>query len=441
MSRNETIQEVYHRAKQRIPGGTQLLSKRPEMFAPEQWPSYYRKAKGAEVWDLDGRRYYDMSYNGIGACVLGFADPDVDRAVTSAIETGSMATLNCIEDVELADLLCGLHPWAEMARFARTGGEAMAVAVRIARARSGRDKLAFCGYHGWHDWYISANLNGDAALDGHLLKGLDPRGVPRCLEGTTFPFKFNDIDALCKILTDNRGAIGAIIMEPIRNELPRDGFIEKVRDLATDQGVILVFDEITAGWRANSGGYHLNYSVNPDIAVFGKAMSNGYPMAAIIGTADVMQSAQSTFISSTYWTERLGPTAAIATIEKHKRLKVYEHLEQTGMTVISGWKRIAENVGLDIETGSNAVPSLAHFCFKGDSSQEKRTFFTQQMLDKGFLATPALYATYAHTDKIVQSYLEAVGEVFEQIQKAETDNSLQSRLRGPVAHTGFQRLN
>src|SRR5215831_6068733 len=217
-------QDLYRKARARIPGGTQLLSKRPEMFLPEQWPSYYSKARGAEIWDLDGNRYIDMSHNGVGACILGYADPDVDAAVSQAIEYGSMATLNCPEEVELADLLCELHPWAGMARFARCGGEAMSVAVRIARAHTGREKIAFCGYHGWHDWYLAANLGEDHALDGQLLPGLQPAGTPRSLRGTAFPFHYNNIDELRNIVADNKD-IAAIVMEPARNEGPLPGFL------------------------------------------------------------------------------------------------------------------------------------------------------------------------------------------------------------------------
>ena len=167
--------KLYLHAKDRIPGGTQLLSKRPEMFLPDQWPAYYSRCKGCEVWDLDGRRLTDMSTMGIGSCILGYADDDVNLAVREAVDRGSMCTLNSPAEVALADLLCELHPWAQKVRFARCGGEAMAVATRIARAWSGRDKVAFCGYHGWHDWYLAANLADDSNLDGHLLAGLEPR--------------------------------------------------------------------------------------------------------------------------------------------------------------------------------------------------------------------------------------------------------------------------
>ena len=192
--------ELFSEACRLIPGGTQLLSKRPSLFLPGGWPSYFSKASGVEVTDLEGTTYVDMSMMGIGACVLGYADPDVDRAVKAAIDKGVASTLNAPEEVELARLLIDLHPWARMARYSRGGGEAMAMAVRIARAHTGRDKIAFCGYHGWADWYLAANLAEDAALDAHLLPGLEPRGVPRGLQGTALPFHYNQIDQLKAIV-------------------------------------------------------------------------------------------------------------------------------------------------------------------------------------------------------------------------------------------------
>ncbi len=430
--------ELYKKARRRIPGGTQLLSKRPEMFLPEQWPSYYSRAKGVEIWDLDGKKYIDMAYCGIGACVLGFADPDVDNAVHAAIDSGSMATLNCPEEVELADLLCELHPWADMVRYARTGGEAMAIAVRIARARTGRDKVAFCGYHGWHDWYLAANLAEEDALDGHLLPGLEPAGVPRGLLGTALPFCYNRIDELEAIVLAYGDELAAIVMEPVRNHDPEPGFLERIREIATEIRAVLIFDEVTSGWRLNTGGVHLVYGVMPDIAVFGKAISNGYPMAAIIGVEDVMQAAQSSFISSTYWTERVGPAAALATIRKHQRCNVSKHLIEVGKRIQSGWRLAADGAGLAI--GIIGIPPLSHFSFDYENSQAIHTLFTQLMLDRGFLATKAFYATYAHQDCHVQSYLEAVDETFALIAKAIERDEVEELLEGPVAHSGFRRL-
>lgn len=435
---NGTGQRLYARAKSRIPGGVQLLSKRPEMFLPDRWPSYYQRARGVEVWDLDGNKYIDMSYNGIGACVLGAADPDVDQAVMGAIETGSMSTLNAPEEVELAELLCELHPWAEMVRYARGGGEAMAIAVRIARSWTRRDRVAFCGYHGWHDWYLAANLAGESRLDGHLLPGLDPAGVPRGLIGTAIPFRYNHVEELRAIVSEFRDELAAVVMEPVRDHEPEQGFLEEVGHLARQSGAAFIMDEVSSGFRLTTAGAHMVYGVEPDIAVFAKAISNGYPMAAIIGRGAVMQAAQGSFISSTYWTDRIGPTAALATIKKHRWCNVSQHLIRVGGMVQAGWQRAAERAGLQLEIGG--IAPLSHFAIVAEQSQAARTLFTQMMLERGFLATIGFYATYAHEDDHVRSYLEAVDEVFVHVARALERGTVLAQLRGPEAHTGFRRL-
>jgi len=432
-------QELYRKAKNIIPGGTQLLSKRPELHLPDIWPAYYKSAKGSELWDLDGARYTDMSYMGIGACILGYADPDVDAAVRSVIDGCSMTTLNSPEEVELAELLCRLHPWAEMVRFARTGGESMAVAVRIARAKTSKDIVLFCGYHGWHDWYLSANLADDKALDGHLLEGLKPGGVPRKLRGTSFPFKYNDKKGFEDLMDTHKGDIAAVVMEPLRNYYPEDGFLEFIREMTRKQRVVLIFDEITSGWRINAGGAHLDFKVDPDIAVFAKGMSNGYPMAAIIGRRDVMEAAQDTFISSTYWTERIGPAAALATIKKIEKEGVPERLMKTGAKVREGWQEAADKAGIKIEV--QGIDPLVHFSFKHDDPMVLKTLFTQIMLEKGFLATTALYASHAHDERSLDRYLKAVEDTFRDISNAIAAGKQKDLLKGPVCHEGFKRLN
>lgn len=433
-----TGQDLYRKAKTLIPGGTQLLSKRPELLLPEHWPSYYGRTKGVEVWDLDGNRYIDMSINGVGANVLGAADPDVNAAVHEAVDAGTMSTLNCPEEVELAQLLCELHPWAQMTRFARCGGEAMAIAVRIARAHTGREKIAFCGYHGWHDWYLSANLAEDDVLDGHLLPGLDPKGVPRGLAGTMLPFHYNKIEELEAIIQKQGKELAAIVMEPLRERGPEGDFLKKIRTLATQVGAVLIFDEVTSGFRLNCGGVHLLLGVEPDIVVFAKALGNGYPIAAIIGRRPVMESAQQTFISSTNWTERIGPVAALATIRKFRSHRVHEHLIRIGTLVQEGWKIAAANASLPLEI--SGIPPLGHFSIKVELGQAARTLFTQHMLDRGFLAGAAFYATYAHTEEHVSLYLKAAEEVFGICASALKRGSVEQELSGPVAHKEFRRL-
>ena len=430
--------DLWRKAKKIIPGGNQLLSKRSEQFLPDYWPAYYRKAKGVDVWDLDNNHYIDMSIMGIGACPLGYADPDVDAAVKSRIDNGSMCTLNSPEEVELAEKLIHLHPWAEQVRYARCGGEAMAIAVRIARAHTKKDTVAFCGYHGWHDWYLAANLAGDRNLDGHLLPGLAPAGVPRGLKGTSMPFQYNHIDELAVIAEKQAGNLAAIVMEPVRDHEPSLGFLHAVEKIANDNDAVIIVDEVSSGFRLLTGGAHLLYGMKPDLAVFAKAMSNGYPMAAIIGKEEVMQSAQDTFISSTYWTEGIGPTAALATIEKYERCNVPAHLVKMGSAVQEGWGRAAEGTGIEIEIGG--IPPLSHFSIKGENGLLMQTLYTQLMLEREFLAGKSFYSCYAHQNKQVQSYLEATKDVFERIAKGMDNGTLDEMLKGPIAKPGFHRL-
>ncbi len=431
-------QDLYKKAKTFIPGGTQLLTKRPEMFLPDLWPSYYDHAQGCMITDLDGKDYIDASFMGIGACILGYGDEDVDKAVLGAVKKGNMCTLNVPEEVELAELLIELHPWADMVRYARTGGESMALAVRIARAYSKRDMVLFCGYHGWHDWYLSANLGDDSALDGHLIGGLSPVGVPRDLKGLSHPFAYNDKEGFSKLVNEYRSRIGCIILEPIRNIEPEKEFLELIQQVCRENDIPLIVDEITSGFRLNLGGAHLLYDIEPDIAVFAKSISNGYPMAAVLGKEAVMQSAQDTFISSTYWTDRIGPSAALATIRKMEKTKVQDFINLQGEKIQKFWRETAESADINIHVGS--IYPLSHFDFTDDPLVLK-TLFTQLMLERGFVAGTSLYVCAAHTDEILEKYFKAVEEVFKLIGKAMEDGKYKTILKGPVCHTGFSRLN
>lgn len=431
-------QQLYEKAKTMIPGGTQLLSKRPEMHLPDYWPSYYSKASGCQVWDLDGNEFYDLSYMGIGSCILGYADPDVDKAVTQAIQKGVMNTLNAPEEVELAELLIKIHPWAEMVRYTRTGGEAMTVGIRIARSYTGKDKVLFCGYHGWHDWYLSSNLAQRDALQGHLISGLSPAGIPEGLNGVSYPFMYNDTEQFLKLVETHKNTIGAVVLESIRNFDPTPEFLKTLRDVCTRENIPLVVDEISAGFRNTIGGAHLTIGLEPDIAIFAKAISNGYPMAAIIGKRKFMDAAQKSFISSTYWTERIGPTAAIATINKFIQRDAPTHLNKVGNIIKGGWKSLGEKHGLKLKV--YGLPVLCGFSFDYPNPLELKTLYTQEMLSKGFLASTAFYASLAHTEEICAKYLQAVDQVFETIADCIKNNKVKEKLRGPVCHSGFQRL-
>ncbi len=433
-------QELYTHAKKLIPGGVQLLSKRPEMYAPDVWPGYAVRANGCQVEDCDGNVYYDMTTNGIGACLLGYADPDVNKAVIKRIEMGAMSSLNAPEEVELAERLCEIHPWAESVRFARTGGETCAVAVRIARATTGRNLVAISGYHGWSDWYLAANLASDHSLDGVHLPGLKPAGVPKQLAGTSYTFIGNDRESFDKLMAEHGDELACIIMEPMRNETPDDGYLEHVRDTAHKHGALLIFDEITIGWRYCFGGSHKVLGVNPDIAVFAKALGNGHPIGAIIGTKAAMDSAQESFISSTYWTEAVGPTAALATIDKMEKTKVWEHVDRIGQIVKKYWLETAAKNGIDISCGGHNC--LAHFGFK-EHSMELKTLYTTLMLDEGFLGNTCLYATLAHNDEILALYRDAMDKVFYKIRTILDKGGIEAVLEaldGKVCQSGFKRL-
>lgn len=430
-------QKLWKRAKQVIPGGNMLLSKRAEMFLPDQWPAYFSKAKGCKVWDMDGNEYTDMSIMGIGTNILGYGHPEVDDAVRKTIDAGNMSTFNCPEEVYLVEKLIEIHPWADMARLARSGGEANAVAIRIARAASGRDKVAICGYHGWHDWYLSANLGAEQGLDGHLLPGLEPRGVPRSLAGTVFPFNYNNFDELLALVKMHD--IGVIKMEVVRNMGPEDNFLQKVRKLATDNNIVLIFDECTSGFRETFGGLHKKYGVEPDMAMFGKAMGNGYGITATIGRREIMEAAQSTFISSTFWTERIGPTAALKTLEVMGRIKSWDTITQTGLDIRKRWQQLADHHGLEI--GHWGLPALTGFSFPGHNALAYKTLITQEMLAKGYLAGNSVYVCTEHVPEVVAGYFDALEPVFKLIKECEEGREVMSLLNGPVCHGGFRRLN
>lgn len=442
LTRNEgarigTGQKLWKRAKRVIPGGNMLLSKRAEMFLPDQWPAYFSKAKGCRVWDLDGREYIDMSIMGIGTNILGYGHPEVDEAVRKTIDAGNMSTLNCPEEVYLAERLVSLHPWADMVRLARTGGEGNAVAIRIARAASGRTKVAFCGYHGWHDWYLAANLANEKNLAGHHLPGLEPNGVPDNLRDTVYPFTYNRFDELHTLVKAHD--IGVIMMEVCRNIPPEDDFLEKVRKLATDQGIVLIFDECSSGFRQTFGGLHKFYRVDPDMAMFGKTLGNGYAITAVIGRREVMEAAQTTFISSTFWTERIGPTAGLKTLEVMERLQSWNTITETGKRIGKRWQALGQRYGLPIQVFG--LPAMIKFSFASPNALAYKTLITQEMLSKGYLAGNSVFVCTEHTPEVIDGYFEAIEPIFGLIRDCEEGRDVNSLLKGPICHAEFRRLN
>ena len=431
-------QELYKKAKKIIPGGTMLLSKRPEMFLPENWPSYFSKAKGCNVWDLDGNKLLDMSIMGIGTNSLGYGNEEVDSAVLETVKKGNMSTLNCPEEVYLAEKLIEINPWADMVRFARSGGEANSIAIRIARAASGKDNVAICGYHGWHDWYLSANHNGGDDLSSHLIPGLSPQGVPKNLKNSVFPFHYNNYDELLEIVENND--IGVIKMEVLRNFGPKDGFLQKVRDLATKKNIVLIFDECSSGFRETFGGIFKKFNVEPDMVMFGKTIGNGYALTAVVGKRSVMEAAQTSFISSTFWTERIGPTAALTTLKVMERLKSWDKITETGKKMQKGWLQLSELNDLDITV--SGISAMSTYSFNSHNSVAYKTFITQEMLKKSFLASTNFYACIEHNDSHLEMYFDALNDIYKTIYKCESEElNIHDLLEGPICHSGFKRLN
>tara|TARA_Y100000817_G_C16851940_1_gene542396 strand:- start:873 stop:2180 length:1308 start_codon:yes stop_codon:yes gene_type:complete len=429
-------QKLLKKAKKIIPGGNQLLSKRSELFLPGFWPAYYKKAKGCKVWDLNNKVYYDFAGMGVTACVLGYSNNEVNKSLINGLKNGSMCTLNATEEVDLARELLNIHKWSGMAKFCKSGGEACMVAIRIARAFTNKNNIAFCGYHGWHDWYLATNMSNSKNLDKQLLPGLKTKGVSDTFKNSIKPFMYNDIESLKKIFKKKNNNIGIIIMEPMRGVKPIGNFLKKVKTIAKKNNALLIFDEITSGFKDNYGGLHLKLKVNPDIAIFGKSIGNGYPISAIIGRKKIMQVAQDTFISSTMWTDRLGFIAANETLKKLKQLKVNSKISNYGKKIKNGWKNNAKKNGIKIGiSGQDCIPYLR---FDYPNNQEILTFFTQEMLKKGFLAGAQVATSYAYNIKIINKYLKAVDFVFKKISKCIKNGKFP--LKGKIKHSTFRRL-
>lgn len=407
--------ELWSRAKNEISCGTGLMSKRAELFDPVSWPAYFSRCSGCEVWDFEGRRYVDFA-GGVGAILLGYGDPDITLAVKRRLDLGTYCTLVSPDEIELAELLLELHPWAGRVRFARGGGEAMGMAVRIARAATGRSGVAFCGYHGWQDWYLAANLGDQAALDGHLLPGLQPLGVPRELHGTAVPFKYNDLGSFEEAMNRLGGKLAAVVMEPMRSQEPKDHFLEEVGRRCRAAGGLWVVDEVTSGWRFGFPGAMAKLGIEPDLAVYAKAMSNGFPCAAVVGRKGAMDAANPSFISSSYWTDGVGPAAALACIRKMRDTHAREHAWNLGGELQAGLRALASRrPSLKLAIGGMpAAPSLAFGL--GSEATAAKALMVRGMLARGFLASSQIYVMLAHDRAKVDAFLAALDVVLAEIE-------------------------
>ena len=439
-SRVARSSQLFERAQHLIPGGTQLVSRRPSLYAQGVSPVYARRAHGARLWDVDGHEYIDW-VSGIGSIILGYADPVVDEAVMKQIRDGTVYSINHELEIELAELLTERIPCAEMVRYAKGGGEACSVAIRIARGTTGRDKILCCGYHGWHDWYLAANLDSDDALDQHLFPGIEPIGVPQALAGTTIPFPYGDIEAFEQVLLKHQHNVAAVILEPLRSEMPPDGYLQQLASLARAHGAILIFDEVSTGFRPSSAGVQPVVGVTPDMAIFAKSISNGYPMAAVVGRREIMEPAAQMFISSTYWSDTIGLRAAVTTLREIERRKVPQQLHGLGVTLQTRLTQIAEDVGFPARC--IGVPFHPRLQFDVEDTETQRhisTLYIQEMAKRGCHGLPAFYLNAAQQDAEVEHTCEAARQVFSLIAEALAANQIDARIECKPRRDAFRRL-
>ena len=436
MNKKDKNQDLYSEAKKIIPGGVMLFSKRPENHLPNKWPTYYKKAKGAFVWDLNNKKYLDM-YFGVGQSVLGYANSSVDKRVNKSNALGNITSLNSLYEVKLAKKLIQIHKWAGFAKFAKTGGEASAIATRIARSINGNEKVAICGYHGWHDWYLAANLKSKNNLNAHLLDGLRSIGVPKSLKNTISSFRMNNFSDLKKIKKVKK--LAAIIMEVQREKEPSIKFLKEIRKFCNKRQIILIFDECTSGFRETYGGIHKKYNIIPDIVIFGKCLGNGYPITAILGKKKYLKKASRSFISSTFWTENSGFVAALKTLEIMKQKKTFIKIKKIGKNVKNIWKKISYKYKLPIKIyGLDSIPS---FKIISDNSDKYKTFITQEMLKNKILATNTIYISIVHKKEYLEKYEKILDKIFFKIKKCENNEiSINNILKNKVSTSDFNRL-
>jgi len=397
--------DMWKRANEIIPGGNHLFSKTPDRYCPGQWPPYYSYAKGIEVMDHYGKMYKDFSVMGAGNSTLGYGDPDVDMAVHNAISCGNVSTLNCVEELDLAEKILEMNPLMDMVRFGRSGNDACQIALRITREYSGKQKFAVCGYHGWE-------------------VGHPPQMDPNCT-----PFPYGDIGEAYNVIRDD---IGAVIMEVVRTQPLDVEFVGAVRDITYDMDIPLIFDEVASGFRYNLGGIHQAMHIYPDVVTYGKAMGNGYAISAVLGDENVMKAALNTFISSMQWSERLGNVAGIATLNKMELVDSPKIITSNGRAAKEMWKYAAKHAGLDIKV--SGMDALATFEFVDDTDRVLITTFTQEMLKEGYLAGGQFYPSICHTGEEIQMYGDIVMSVFEEIAMGEV------MLEGEPSRPGFKRL-
>lgn len=417
INRYQRSKEMLRRVEQVIPLASQTFSKSRIQY-PDAAPHFISHGKGSHVWDVDGNEYIDF-INGLLPVILGYADQDVNQAVSEQLEKGVSFSLASPLEGELAEMLVEIIPCAEMVRFGKNGSDATAGAVRVARAYTGRDRVAFCGYHGWQDWYIGATPRN--------------RGVPEAVRELTHGFTYNDPASLEKLFLQYPGEFAAVIMEPMNTEDPAPGFLEKVREISHREGALLVFDEIITGFRFSLGGAQELFNIEPDLASFGKSMANGFPISAVVGKREFMKEMEEIFFSFTFGGEAVSLAAAIATIRKIQAEKVVNRLWETGAVIYEAVQRLLGEHSLHNFIEIKGKPPWTLLLFKdyGEvTSWEIKSLFMQEMLERGLLISAGHNISYSHSDDDIKKLLDSYNAVFSILRRAVEERSIRERLYG-----------
>lgn len=421
-------QAYLKRAEALIPAQTQTLSKGPTQFVQGVAPVFLQRGKGSHVWDVDGNEYIDL-VGALGPVILGYAYPAVDKAIRAQLKDGISFSLPHPLEVEVAELLTHVVPSAKMVRFGKNGSDATSAAVRIARTFTGREKLAQCGYHGWQDWHI-------AASERNL-------GVPKVLQEYVYKFTYNHLGSLEKIFAARGKEIAAVIMEPITADLPKDNFLQKVKDLAHKHGALLIFDEVVTGFRVALGGAQEYFKVTPDLSAVGKAMANGMPISAVVGRRDVMKAAEDTFFSMTFGGETLSLAAAVATINEMKAKNVIAHLWKQGKKLQDGANQEAKRLGIRNLIECKGLPPKSFFTFKDTGGKDSlliKSIFQQEVLKRGVLFNGNHALCLSLTDRDVEQVLEAYAAALASVKQAEASGTPEKFVAGRPLQPVFREV-
>jgi glutamate-1-semialdehyde 2,1-aminomutase len=410
-------EEFLARAERVIPLGSQTFSKSRTQYPQGVSPFFIQRARGSRVWDIDGNEYIDF-VNSLASITLGYQDPDVNEAVRRQLEDGVIFSLPHPVETEVAELICEMVPCAERVRFGKNGSDATSGAIRVARAYTGRDRVAVCGYHGWQDWYIGSTARH--------------RGVPQATRDLTHSFPYNDLLALDKLLQQHAGEFAAVILEPMNVTDPLPGYLQGVKELAHRHGALLVFDETITGFRYANGGAQELFGVTPDLATFGKGLANGYPVSAVVGRGDVMKLMEEVFFSFTFGGEALSLAAAKATLTKLKTQPVVQTIAERGRAIIQGTQAVIEGHKLCDVFSVSGQPSWSFLVLRdarGATAFEVKTLLMQELHQRGFLSVGSHNVNYAHSPDDVNALVKAYAEILPMIGQHLDQGTLRSALR------------